>query len=76
MTTILGRDQVHLAKPWVKVQTMQVDSAGVNPIDFGLSRTQATALFENGQAAATRFLTEWDWEGYLATLRGVMRPDA
>ena len=76
MTTIVGRDQAHLAKPWVKVRTMQVDSAGVNPIDFGLSRTQATALLENGEAAATRFLTEWDWVDYLATFRGVQRPDA
>lgn len=76
MTTIVGRDQAHLAQPWVKVRTMQVDSAGVNPIDFGLSRTQATALFENGRAAATRFLAEWDWEDYLATFRGVTRPHA
>jgi NTE family protein len=76
MTTVVGRDQAHLAKPWVKVRTMQVDSAGVNPIDFGLSRTQARALFENGQAAATRFLSRWDWEDYLSTFRGVTRPDA
>jgi len=75
MTTIVGRDQAHLAKPWVKARTMQVDSAGVNPIDFGLSRSRATALFENGQAAATRFLEEWDWEDYLATFRGVTRRD-
>ncbi|QNN52480.1 patatin-like phospholipase family protein [Nocardioides mesophilus] len=74
MTAIVGRDQAHLAKPWVKVRTMRVDSAGVNPIDFGLSRAQATALFENGRAAATRFLREWDWADYLATFRGVGRP--
>ena len=76
MTTIVGRDQAHLAKPWVKSRTMQVDTAGVNPVDFGLSQAQATALFENGRAAATRFLTEWDWEDYLATFRGVTRLDA
>ncbi len=76
MTMIVGRDQAHLAKPWVKIRTMQVDSAGVNPLDFGLGRTQATALFENGRAAATRFLAEWDWEDYLVTFRGVTSPDA
>lgn len=75
MTAVVGHDQAHLAKPWVKVRTMQVDSAGVNPIDFGLSRARATALFENGRAAATRFLSHWDWEGYLATFRGLTRPD-
>ncbi len=71
MTTIVGRDQAHLAKPWVKVRTMQVDTAGINPVDFGLSRAQARTLFENGQAAATRFMAEWDWQNYLATFRGV-----
>jgi NTE family protein len=76
MTTIVGRDQAHLAKPWVKVRTMQVDTEGVNPVDFGLSRADATKLFENGQAAATRFLTTWDWEHYLATFRGVASLDA
>ncbi len=76
MTTIVGRDQAHLAKPWVKIRTMQVDTAGVNPVDFGLSRTQTTALFENGQAAATRFLTGWDWAHYLAAFREGTRLDA
>ncbi|GAA4397181.1 patatin-like phospholipase family protein [Fodinibacter luteus] len=74
MTTIVGRDQAHLAKPWVKVRTMQVDTGGVNPVDFGLSRAQATTLFENGRTAATRFLAGWDWQGYLATHRGTEPP--
>ena len=76
MTSIVGRDQAQLAKPWVNVRTMQVDTAGVNPVDFGLSRTQATTLFENGRAAATQFLSEWDWEHYLATFREGTRLDA
>jgi NTE family protein len=70
MTTIVGRDQAHLARPWVKVRTMQVDNAGVNPLDFDLEPAQATALFENGRAAATRFLATWDWQDYQVTFRG------
>lgn len=76
MTTIVGRDQAHLAKPWVKVRTMQVDTAGVNPVDFGISQAQAAALFENGQATASRFLKQWNWEHYLATFREGTRLDA
>lgn len=76
MTAIVGRDQAHLAKPWVKIRTIQVGTAGVNPVDFGLSQAQATTLFENGQAAATSFLTDWDWDDYLATFREVPRPEA
>jgi NTE family protein len=76
MTTIVGRDQAHLAKPWVRVRTMQVDSAGVNPLDFDLDAAQARALFENGRAAATRFLSTWDWREYQVTFRGVSARDA
>jgi NTE family protein len=76
MTTIVGRDQAHLAKPWVKVRTMQVDNAGVNPLDFDLEPAQATALFENGRASATRFLSTWDWQDYQVTFRGVSARDA
>lgn len=76
MTTIVGRDQAHLAMPWVKVRTMQVDNAGVNPLDFELDAARATALFENGRAAATRFLATWDWPSYQVTFRGVSAPDA
>lgn len=76
MTAIVGRDQAHLAKPWVKARTMQVDADGINPIDFGLSRAQANALFANGQAAATQFLTRWDWDDYLARFRGATPFDA
>ncbi len=74
MTLIVGRDQTHLAKPWVRARTIQVDTAGVNPVDFGLSRAQADELFANGQAAATRFLSQWDWESYLDTFRDAARP--
>ena len=76
MTAIVGRDQAHLAKPWVKVRTIQVDTAGVNRVEFGLSRDQATALFQNGRAAATAFLAGWDWKDYLATFRGGPDPEA
>lgn len=72
MTTIMGRDQAHLSKPWVRARTMEVDTAGVNPVDFGLSAEKADRLFANGERAATRFLTTWDWEEYLATHRGVL----
>jgi NTE family protein len=69
MTAVVGRDQAHLSKPWVKVRTMQVETGGVNPVDFWLSQAQATALYENGQESATRFLTDWDWQDYLDTYR-------
>ncbi len=70
MTAIVGRDQTQLAKPWVRARTMQVDSAGVNPLDFGLTSAQATALYESGRSAAASFLAGWTWEDYLGDFRG------
>ncbi|WP_372728208.1 patatin-like phospholipase family protein [Nocardioides sp.] len=74
MTVIVGRDQAHLAKPWVRARTIQVDTTGVNPVDFGISEVQAAELFANGRAAAEAFLGEWDWEEYQARFRDVARP--
>lgn len=69
MTAIVGHDQAQLAKPWVSARTMRVDTSGVNPVDFGLSRDQAERLYANGRAAAADFLAGWDWEAYRARFR-------
>ncbi len=69
MTAIVGHDQAQLAKPWVRARTMRVDTAGVSPVDFGLSREDADRLYDNGRTAAHEFLVTWDWESYLATYR-------
>jgi NTE family protein len=36
LTMVVGRDQTYLRKPWVTARTMQVDTGGINPADFGL----------------------------------------
>jgi NTE family protein len=69
MTAIVGHDQAQLAKPWVQARTMRVDTAGVSPVDFGLSREKADMLFTNGRAAAEQFLETWDWAAYVAAFR-------
>jgi hypothetical protein len=60
MTAIVGRDQAHLAQPWVAARTIEVDAAVVSPIDFGLTQAAADSLLRNGQAAARTFLDGWD----------------
>jgi NTE family protein len=69
VTAVVGHDQAHLAKPWVSARTMRVDTTGVSPVDFGLSREQADRLYANGRAAAEEFLATWDWAAYLARFR-------
>jgi NTE family protein len=55
-TTIVGRDQGFLAQPWVRDRSIEVDTAGVNPFDFGISPEEVRRLYGNGRAAAEAFL--------------------
>lgn len=74
MTTIVGRDQAQLSKPWVKVRSMQVETGRISPVDFGLGRDKADLLFANGARAAREFLAGWDWEAYLQQYRPTAVP--
>jgi NTE family protein len=55
-TTIVGRDQGYLAQPWVRERSIEVDTGGVNPFDFGISPEEVALLYENGRAAAAEFV--------------------
>lgn len=57
ITAIVGRDQGYLAQPWVGERSIEVDSRGVQPFDFGIAKTKAEELYQSGRDAATQFLT-------------------
>jgi NTE family protein len=57
-TTIVGRDQGYLAQPWVRDRSIQVDTAGVNPFDFRISREAVARLYEHGREAAEAFVAQ------------------
>lgn len=68
-TMLVGHDQAHLSLPWVKARAIQVDSDAVGVLDFDISRKKAKSLYDNGYAAATEFLSTWDWTAYLDRFR-------
>lgn len=68
-TMLVGHDQAHLNQPWVKVRAIQVDSTDVGVLDFDITRAEADVLYDKGYAAATEFLSSWDWSGYLQRFR-------
>jgi len=68
-TTVVGRDQGHLSKPWVAARTIAIETASAGVVDFDLGPTAQTALYDSGAAAADSFLAGWDWEAYLARFR-------
>jgi NTE family protein len=68
-TILVGRDQTYLNQPWVAARIIEVDSTAVGVVDFDISSIATQALYEKGFAAATNFLTTWDWQAYLTRFR-------
>jgi NTE family protein len=71
-TMMSFHDQMHIDDPDVLSRTIFVDTMGVSPIDFDIDEGTRQALYDNGRAAATRFLDgdaerpAWDFASYLA----------
>lgn len=68
-TLINAREQMHLDDPCVVDRTIFVDTDRIDAIDFDLDRAEQRRLYDNGVAAAERFLDGWDWDGYLRRCR-------
>ena len=68
-TVLVGRDQAYLSQPWVSARTIRVDSTDVGFLDFDISDNEIEALYAKGYAAAEKFLSTWDWDGYLERFR-------
>jgi NTE family protein len=68
-TVLVGRDQAYLSQPWVDARTIRVDSTDVGFLDFDISDNEIEALYAKGYAAAEKFLSTWDWAGYLERFR-------
>lgn len=67
LKTLIGHtDRAHMNDPDVVERTIFVDTDGVRATDFDLDRATAERLYENGRAAARKFLDSWDWDAYLA----------
>jgi NTE family protein len=68
-TVLVGRDQAYLNQPWVSARTIRVNSTDVGFLDFDISDAHVQALYDKGYAAATEFLSTWDWAAYLRRFR-------
>lgn len=68
-TMLVGHDQAHLDKPWVRARTILVDTDRVKALDFRVGPAARELLYRNGRVAAEWFLDTWDWEDYLRRFR-------
>jgi NTE family protein len=62
-----AHDRVHVDDPFFSSRTIFVDTTGYKATDFDLTAADKQKLFDNGHAAATRFLGSWDWNAWKAT---------
>jgi NTE family protein len=68
-------DRMHLDDPQVLARTIFVDTMGVKATDFDIDAKTQEQLFQNGRAAAERFLDggdghpAWNFEEYVARFR-------
>lgn len=69
-TLIDGHDRIHLEKPCTRARTAYVDTGGISPYDFDISRAQQEELLAAGGRAVDEFLARWDFQRYLAQCRG------
>jgi NTE family protein len=58
-------DKMHLEDSATVERTIFVDTTGVKATDFDLTVQAANTLYQNGRAAAEKFLKAWDWEVWL-----------
>jgi NTE family protein len=68
-TMVVGRDQAYLNQPWVDARAIRVDSTDVGFLDFDITENEVEAQYLKGQAAAERFLAQWNWAAYLRRFR-------
>jgi NTE family protein len=59
-TLLAGHDAYHLADEHTTARTVFVDTAKVDPMDFGIDRDEQHWLYESGRRAATAFLGRWE----------------
>ena len=70
-TAIVGNDQSYLERPCVRRRAIEVDTSAVGIVEFDAPKEKRDAVIAKGDAAAARFLDDWDWARYKKECRGV-----
>ena len=67
-TMMEAHDRLYVEKAEY-ARTIPIPTLGVGTTEFDISRERALALYDSGRKAATDFLADWDFEGYLNEFR-------
>jgi NTE family protein len=64
-------DARHIDDPCVQARSVFVETSGVSPVDFGITREQQEQLLAHGRAAAREFLADWSFERWCTQCAGL-----
>lgn len=67
-TMLTAHDRLYMDEH-TYVRTIAIPTNGISGTQFNLSRAEATTLFHNGQQAAAKFFSTWDFAAYKAAYR-------
>ena len=67
-TMLTAHDRLYMDEH-TYVRTIAIPTNGISGTQFDLSKEEALTLFHNGQQAAAKFLSTWDFEAYKAAYR-------
>ncbi|MFH0942193.1 MAG: patatin-like phospholipase family protein [Chloroflexota bacterium] len=72
-TMLEAHDRRHIKEQHF-VRTIAIPTLGIGTTEFDIPRERSEALYQSGRAAAERFLTTWDFAGYIAKYRQPASP--
>ena len=67
-TMLTAHDRLYMDEH-TYVRTIAIPTNGISGTQFDLSKDEAMTLFQNGQQAAAKFFSTWDFEAYKAAYR-------
>ena len=67
-TMLTAHDRLYMDEH-TYVRTIPIPTNGISGTQFNLSKEQAMMLYQNGQQAAIKFFSTWDFEAYKAAYR-------
>ncbi|MDA8235353.1 MAG: patatin-like phospholipase family protein [Clostridia bacterium] len=68
-STMLNAHDAHYIEEACFARTISIPTFGLRTTDFDLSPADRRRLYQGGQAAAQKFFTHWDFQGYVKKYR-------
>ena len=68
MTMLEAHDRLYIERADF-ARTIPIPTLGITTLEFGLPNERLLELYESGRQSAEKFLSTWDFEGYVAEFR-------